>query len=167
MGFLSAYSGVETIDVGNGYWVKVKTCLAAAEKQRAEKALGSPTIDNSGQRSATLSITDFATELVVASILDWNLDDDNGAVWGLAPDAVKRKNIARLPSPVFDQIYEVVNGLNSPQNPADRQRFPDGGVGGDPDGHGGAGVAVELPAGAGAVEAPGAAPVGSGVPAVA
>lgn len=167
MGFLSAYSDTKTIDVGNGYWIKIKTCLSAAEKQRADKLLASPVIDSTGRQEAALDLPAFQNEMVTASIVDWNLDEDNGAIWGLAPDPVKRKNVARLPSPVFSQVLAAVDELNAPQKPADRQRFPDGGVGGDPDGDAGAAVVVDVPAGAGAVEAPRDAAVGVGVPAVA
>jgi hypothetical protein len=163
MGFLSAYSSTRKIDVGGGYWVEIKECLTIVEKQRAEKALSSgPVFDASGRGSAQMDMPAFHTEMVVASVTGWNLDEDDGTVWALTPEPVKRKNISRLPAPVFDRIFEAVNELNGPQPAKERAQFPEPGLGGDPDGDGGAAVAVDVLAGTADVAAPGAAPAGPG-----
>ena len=168
MGFLSAYSGTRRIDVGNGYWVEVKECLSITEKQRAEKALTTdPTVDMTGRGSAKLDMPAFHTEMLVHSIINWNLDEDDGTVWPLTPEPVKRKSIARLPAPVFDLIFEAVNDLNGPKPARERAQFPEPGQRSDPDGDGGAAVAGDVLGGAAAVAAPGAAPGGPGDPAVA
>jgi hypothetical protein len=135
MGFLSAYSGTRKIDVGGGYWVEVRECLSVIDKQRAEKALASnPTIDPIHNRgSAQMDMAAFENEMLTHSIVAWNLDEDDGTIWALTPDKAKRANIARLPSPVFDTIFKVVNELNGPQSPRERAQFPDPGGSGDPD----------------------------------
>lgn len=163
MGFLSAYSGTQKIDVGGGYWIEVRECLPIVDKQRAEKALASsPRVDMAGNGSISLDTVAFHNEMLFASIVDWNLDDDNGQPWLLAPDSEKRRNIARLPAPVFDQVWEVVNDLNGPRETADKVRFPESGVGGDQVGDGGAAEPADVRTGAAVVAAPGAAPDGFG-----
>lgn len=167
-GFLSAYSGTRRIDVGGGYWIEVKDCLSIAEKQRTERAMyGTPTVDLGGRASADLDLTGFHTEMLVQSIVAWNLDDEDGTVWPLTPDKVKRASIARLPGPVFDRVFKVVNDLNGPQKPQESAQFRDAGGCGDPDGDAGTGIPVDVLDGAAAVAAPGAAPGGPGVPSLA
>lgn len=156
MGFLSAYSGTRRIDLGGGYWVDVKTCLSIVEKQRAEKALTSdPTVDMSGRGTAKVDMPAYHNEMLVHSIAAWNLDEDDGTVWELTPEPVKRRNIARLPAPVFDAILKAVDELNGPQSTQERAQFPEPGVSGDPDGHPGAAVLGDVLGGAATVAAPG------------
>jgi hypothetical protein len=146
VGFLSAYATTKRIELDEHYFVVVKECLSMIEKQRAEKALGgsNPTIDMQGNGSARLDTAAFAVEMVAASIVEWNLDEDDGTAWALAPDNVKRRNLERLPAPVFDLIYQEVNALNGVRPKAEQVRFPAAGIGGDPDGDGGAGVAGDV-----------------------
>jgi hypothetical protein len=146
VGFLSAYSGTKRITIDGHYYAEVKECLSMIEKQRAEKALGgsTPTFDMNGHGSARLDTAAFAVEMVCASLVSWNFDEDDGTVWALSPDNVKRRNIARLPAPVFDAIYQEVNALNGPRAKDERVRFPDGGLGGDPDGLAGAAEPLDV-----------------------
>lgn len=168
MGFLSAYSGVERVDVGGGYWIEVLKCLSIMDKHRAEKALAStPKMDLAGNGSVNLDTVAFRNEMMAASITSWNLDDDNGQVWALSPDSVKRANIARLPAPVFDQVWQVVDGLNGPRERADQVRFPVPGGVGDPVGDLGAPVAADVRDGTAAMAATWAAPERFGIPPVA
>lgn len=163
MGFLSAYSGTQKIDVGEGYWIEVRECLSIIDKQRAEKALASsPKIDMTGNGTVSLDTVAFHNAMLEASIVGWNLDDDDSTVWALAPSNVKRDNIARLPAPVFDQVWQVVNDLNGPRERADQVRFPEPGIVGGPDGDGGSAVAEDVRGGTAVVAAPGAAPGGPG-----
>lgn len=158
MGFLSAYSGTRRIDLGGGYWVEVKECLSIVEKQRAEKVLSrDPVVDQNGRGTAKVDMPAFHNEMLYHSITSWNLDEDDGTVWPLSPEPVKRKNIARLPAAVFDRILEVVDELNGPQSSRERAQFPVPGVGGDPEWDAGPAVAVDVLAGDSAVEAAGAA----------
>lgn len=141
MGFLSAYSGTRRIDLDGHYYVVVKQCLSLMEKQRADRALGSTqTIDISGKQSATIDTGAYAIAMVTASIVEWNLDEEDGTVWLLSPEPVKRRNVERLPAPVFDRIYQEIDALNSPRSKDEQVRFPADGVGGDPDGDAGAGL---------------------------
>jgi len=163
MGFLSAYSSTQRIDVGDGYWIEVRECLPIMDKQRAEKALASsPRVDMAGNGSVSLDTVAFHNEMIAASIVNWNLDDDNGQVWALAPESVKRVNISRLPAPVFDQVWEVVDKLNGPRETAEKVRFPEPGVGSDQVGDGGAAEPADVRTGAAVLAAAGASPLGFG-----
>lgn len=129
MGFLSAYSGTHRLDVGGGYGIELKDCLSAVEKQRAEKALtGNPRVDLSGRAEAALDTTAFAVEMVVASIVGWDLDENDGTVWALEPEQVKRANVMRLPAPVFDAVFAAVNASNGPREKTEQVRFPEPGL---------------------------------------
>lgn len=159
MGFLSHYTGVQRIELDHDYWVDVKQCLSVVEKQRAETALASnPVMDMNGRGSAKLDITAFSNEMVCASVVGWNIDEDDGTVWALAPDRTKRANIARLPAPVFDTIWKTVNELNGPQSKDEKVRFHDDGVGRDQDGDGGSADPGDVQPGAAALAEAGPAP---------
>lgn len=167
-GFLSAYDGVERIEFGRGYWVEVKQCLTHAELQLAQAKMGASrqTIDESGRR-ATVDMNAFETELIVLSLVDWNLDDDKGEKWPLAPDRARRDSVARLPGSVASAIFQRCNELNGPQSKREAATFPGEVVGGDPDGDpGAAGIGV-VPDPAGLLGEARPDPGGSGVPAVA
>ena len=159
MGFLSHYSGIQRIELGNDYWIDIKNCLTVMEKQRAESALASnPVMDMNGRGSAKLDITAFSNEMVCASIVAWNLDNEDGTAWELAPDRAKRANIARLPAPVFDTVWKAVNELNGPQSKDDKVRFPVNGVGRDQDGDGGSAEPGDVQPGAAVLAEAGPAP---------
>lgn len=159
MGFLSHYSGVQRVELDADYWVDVKKCLTVAEKQRAESALTSnPVVDMNGHGTAKVDMPAFHNEMMFASIVDWNLDDEDGTKWALAPERIKRLNIARIPAPVFDQIWKVINELNGPQPKDERIRFPVDGVGSDPDGDAGTSDAGDVQLGGSTVAEAGSAP---------
>jgi hypothetical protein len=167
VGFLSAYSGTKRVDIDGRYWVDVLECLSIVDKQRAEKALATPRIDMNGQGDMALDTVAFHNVMMNASIIGWNLDDDDGTVWALTPARAKEANIARLPAPVYDQVWQVVDELNGPRERTEQVRFPGAGVGGDQVGDGGPAEPEQLLPGDATVAAPGAAPVGPGVPSVA
>lgn len=167
-GFLSAYDGVEHIDLGRGYWVDVKKCLSHAELQQAQAKMGASrqTVE-ANRQYATVDMNAFETELLALSIVDWNLDDEHGEKWPLAPDRSRRASIARLPGPVASQIYQVCNELNGPKAKRDAAQFPGEDLGGDSGGDAGAAGVGELPDPAGLLGEVGADPAGLGVASVA
>ena len=160
MGFLTAsgYEGTEEIDLGNGYWVKIKKCISQAEYQKVQDHLGGGkmSVNMDGNRFAQMDVGASQVELVVASVVDWNLDDDNGEKWPLAPPVALKASLARLPAPAFMKVFKACDELNGPRKGTDAVSFPDGPVGGDPDGDAGASGVPEVPDGAGVVEADGA-----------
>lgn len=153
MGFLSAYSGIRRVEIGDPdgkYWVDLKEHLSQGSKEKGDKALQHMQVVG-GKPQMSPDVVEFRQQLVLASIDDWNIDDDNGTVWPISMVSVKR-----LPSTVFDDLWEIVNETNKPRSSEERRQFPAGDVGGDPDGDGdGAGEPVDVPAEAGVLAAPG------------
>jgi hypothetical protein len=157
-GFLSAYEGTERVDLGRGYWADVKKCLSSAEMGAVEAAMGGrQRMDvGSGRQFVQLDTRAGRVEMVVASLIDWNLDGEDGTIWPLDPDKPpykpgcgRRQSVDRLPGPVFDKIWKRCDDLNGQDSGEDRARFPDPGELGDPDGDGGAAGPGGLPDGAG------------------
>lgn len=152
-GFLSAYEGTERIELGRGYWVDVKRCLSSAEYTPVEMALGSrqrPVANGKGQVTfGEINQHEAQVRMLLASIEDWNLDDD-GVKWPLSPEAAKRASIERLPSGVRMMVYKRCDDLNDPDE-AEQARFRDDGELGDLDGDGGASGADGVPVRAGDV----------------
>jgi hypothetical protein len=136
LGFLDSYEGEETVDVGNGYWIKVKKCLSSAEYKKVQAFFGAgrQTVTVGSSMSAQINPSAGQDELLLQSITAWNLDDADGTVWPLEPEKEKRASIGRLPSSVFMQIYQVCDEFNGPRKDAEAAQFPDEAVGGDPDG---------------------------------
>jgi hypothetical protein len=168
-GFLSAYDGVERIELGRGYWVDVKQCLSHAELQLAQGKMGAgrQTVEAGGRQYATLDMNAFETELIVLSLVDWNLTDQQGVLLPLTPDRARRDSVARLPGSVTSVIFKRCNELNGPQSTREAATFPDEAVGGDPDGDLGSPGAGVVPDPAGLLGEAGADPGRPGVPALA
>jgi hypothetical protein len=160
-GFLSAYETPERIilDKVRGYWVDVKQCLSSAEYAPVELALGSrhhiSATSNGKVQFSDIDQREAQIRMLIAGIVDWNLDEDNGDKWALAPEKVKRANIERMPVWMRMRIYSRLDELNGPPAEAEQARFPGGPVGGDPDGDGGAGDPAGLPDGEGVLAAAG------------
>lgn len=172
-GFLSAYEGTERIDLGDGYWVDVKKSLSSKEYAPVENALGgTQRIDltagqngskPSGRQSAVIDVRTGRTELVVASLVAWNLDDADGSVWPLDPDKPpykpgcgRRQSVDRLPESVFDRIWQRCDAMNGQPDPQEAATFPDPAERGDPDGDGGAAGPGPVPDGGGVLAEAGA-----------
>ena len=168
-GFLSAYDGVERIDLGRDYWVDVKKCLSHAELQRTQAKMGAgrQTVVATGRQYATSDMNAFENEMIVLSVVDWNLDDADGQKWPLQPEAARRASVARLPASVAAAIFQRCNELNGPRSNREAASFPGEGVGGDSGGQPGADGVGELPDPAGLLGEAGADLTGFGVAPVA
>lgn len=154
MGFLSAYSGVRRVEIGprepdGVYWVDLREHLSQGSKEKGDRALQTMHVVN-GRPQVTPDVVEYRQQLVLASIADWNLDDDNGQTW-----PVNMQSVKRLPGSVFDQLWAVIDETNAPLSTEERRRFPAGGLGGDPDGVGGAAVPVDVLDPAAVLAAPG------------
>lgn len=152
MGFLSAYSGVRRVEIGDPdskYWVDIKEHLSQGAKEKGDRALQQTHVVD-GKAQMTPDVVEFRQQLVLASIDGWNLDDDNGIVW-----PINMQNVKRLPAAVFDELWTVVDETNVPLSTAERRRFPAGDLGGDPDGDAGAGGPVDVLDSAAVLAAPG------------
>lgn len=159
MAFLDDYSGTERIDVGKGYWVDIKLCLSREEKRDANKYMSrmAAVQDDKTDKMVTRAVPDierYRDEVVLASIVDWNLDDKDG-VWQLSPPSAKRKNVNRLPEAVFDKVYKRANELNKSPEVDEQKTFRDDAEQRDHDADAvdeGAGDPGEVPDGAGILD---------------
>lgn len=157
MGFASKYEGVDRVDVGDGYWVDIKKALTWAESEAAEKAgfgfAVAPNLDDPKKTRTNVSIDPEAKmfEMVLASVVDWNLDNDDGSKWPLDYDRAleaagkakaagqgnawkspRRRSLERLPKPVADLLQAEVGKRNQAMDEAKAQSFRPGGGLGDP-----------------------------------
>lgn len=182
MDFLSLNEGTERIELGNGFWVDVKKCLTHEEKQFAQAKLGAgrQSVDMGGRRFAEVDPNGFETELIVQSLVDWNLTDKDGLLpldagarfagrgnenpW--PPGCPRRVSVARLPGWATTLIYNRCNELNGTDS-KEAATFPDRlGEGGEGRDGGAAGTAV-VPDPGGVLGAPGGDEGEPGHPAVA
>lgn len=134
MGFLSAYEGTQKVTVGDparGYWVELKEVLSQGAKEKAEQALQGRQRINGGDVIAQMDVARYRQLMVLASIKDWNLDDDGGRIW-----PINLQSVQRLPGVVFDQLWRLVDQFNEPADPAQQRQFPGTGDDGDQDGAG-------------------------------
>jgi hypothetical protein len=129
MGFLSAYSGTQKITVGDpsrGYWVELRETLSQGAKEKAEQALQGRQRINGGDVVAEMDVARYRQLMVLASVKDWNLDNDDQKIWPL-----NLQSVQRLPGVVFDELWKFVDNSNAARSSADQRQFPDTGDDGD------------------------------------
>jgi hypothetical protein len=169
-GFLeeSGYDGEDEIDLGRGYWARVKRCLSAEEMAYVQEAMGAGKqkvdVSNGGRQFAELNISASWHEMVVQSLISWNITESDGhTIWPLdaggkfagrdsqnpyPPNCPRRQSVRRLPDPTFKQIWERCDQLNSPKRGAEAASFPESDERGDQDGDGGTAGPAAVPDGA-------------------
>ena len=146
MGFLSAWDEPQRIDVSDladelpgTWWVDVKKCLPHDEADevlrllmRSTIKMGDPSGDGPGVRTAlsTDSVADQQAQIVVRSIIGWNLTDRNGVVLPFEKDESLENpyqplehSLKLLPSPVYDRVAKVVVDANT-ETKAETASFP-------------------------------------------
>jgi hypothetical protein len=151
MGFLSAYSGTRRVHIGDdtsAYWVELREHVSQGAKEGAERMLSNMLFVD-GKAQPNPDVARYRQMMVHASIENWNLDDDNGVIW-----PINLQNVKRLPGTVFDQLWAILDEIAAPADATERRQFPDAGVGGDQDGWGPAPEPLNVPDGARTVEAP-------------
>jgi hypothetical protein len=119
-GFLSGYSGFTRLTFGDEgeWWVEVRDHLRRGEFKSAQQALVRPIMRYEGvgdkataSTSGAIDTQSYQNELVISSIIAWNLTDEAGNELPLAPDAARRASVDLLPTEVFDRILDhVTNG---------------------------------------------------------
>lgn len=168
MGYLDdeSISGTTDVDLGRGYWVKVRNCLSREQMEVAESLLMSATIYRDSEGGARSNDTSaYRTYRVAASIVSWNLDDgegDQAQIWPYNSLEAITRGVKRLPDPAFIKIWQQVDAVNLPRTQEEQARFPAAGDDGDPAGP--AGAAVAEPATAGALALAGARTEPAGLP---
>jgi hypothetical protein len=135
-GFLSEYEGTERVELGGGYWVEIKKCLSRTEYQKVQDLLGGgrQTVNMSGTRLMQMDVGASQEEMLFQSVTDWNLDDEAGVKWPLAPEKDKRANIRRLPASAFLTVFQACDELNGPRAGKEAAQFPEGAERGAEDG---------------------------------
>lgn len=131
MGFLSAYDGTRKIAIGDperGYWVEVAEHVSQGAREDAEKALSNIVMVGSTAKPQP-NVARYRQLLVLASIRDWNLDDDQGNTW-----PIDLKHVQMLPGTEFDKLHDTIDKLNKPMDAQEQRQFPVEGVSGDQDG---------------------------------
>lgn len=128
MGFLSIYNQTDRVELGGGYYIDVKRFLSQAETARAEavrmsKDIRSEMDEKTGNAKATVIQYDaqaYNVEILVAAIVDWNLDDEQGVPLALPPyipgkttgedlaNRVRRESIGRLPEFAVKRVLEQI-----------------------------------------------------------
>ena len=146
MGFLSRYTGVDQLDLGDGYHVTLLQHLPGEEQEAAEaakvKAIATVSDDEGEQRSVEVATsTDMArytTLLLNAAIVSWNLTDERDVPLPLGTPDERLASIRRLHSGVRARLREHVeaNIKRAKQSTEDQQTFRGAGHGSGPDGEG-------------------------------
>lgn len=134
MGFLSAYEGTTKVSVGDptrGYWVELREVLSQGARQRAEQELMGRQQVSGSDVMMKMDVVGYRQMMLLASIKDWNLDEDNGQVW-----PINLKSIQRLPGPIFDQLWSIIDASNAPRSVADQRQFRESGDAGGENGSG-------------------------------
>ena len=130
MGFLSHYSDTERIDVtpvgveDGPYYVVIKKYLTGDEFEAAKRALSSVKIEDSNLTPEP-DIAAYQRELIVASVIDWNLTDENDQPLPLTPLPAKRTSVGKLPETVLSSLLIKINETNEPRTAAEKLSFPD------------------------------------------
>lgn len=148
MGFLTTYDGTERVELDGGYWVDLRKHLSTGAKETADRHLQTMTVVD-GKPCPAPDVVRARQQLVLASIDGWNLDDDNGHIWPINIQSVKR-----LPETVFDRLREKIEDLAAPLPAEERAQFPDESPDSDPHGHPRPAVATDVPDGTGTVQTP-------------
>lgn len=150
MGFLSAYEGTTRVTIGDperGYWVELRQVLSQGARQKAEQELMGRQQINGGDVLMKMDVVGYRQMMVLASIKDWNLDDDAGKIW-----PINLQSVQRLPGPVFDELWSTIDVSNAPRSVAEQRQFHDAGDAGREDGTGRTGESEPVLAEAAGVE---------------
>lgn len=124
MGYVSVYSGTDTITLPTNpkYFVKLRKCLSRAQLKQAEGMLTQAVIDMQGNGSIRPDVSGYRNAMVLFSLAEWNIDDEDGNVLPINPSTVDL-----LAGPDFDAVWNRVDKLNSEMEPEDQARFPEAG----------------------------------------
>ncbi len=124
MGFLSQWDRVERVYVDDKYWIDVQACLPSDEYDRIVAAA----MKENGDDSAGIGLS-MLKEMIYASVVDWNLDDDEGRKFPIDPHTI-RSVLRQSPAFVMNALREKVNAGNT-RSTEEAKTFPDDSKRGD------------------------------------
>ena len=126
--YLSRHNLTRTVDLGDGFWVEVKTHLSHGETKAAKRALMQATmrvVDDEQETSAKIDMVEYQQAKAFAAIIAWNLTDNEGNVLPLTPDDVKLASLDLMDDEDFDAVMAVVEGIKEKKKGgASDRKFP-------------------------------------------
>ena len=127
--YLSRHNAPVKVDLGDGFWVEVKTHLSHGETKAAKKALMKATlrmVDDEQETSAEIDMVEYQQAKAFAAIIAWNLTDDNGEVLPLTPDEARLASIDKMEDEDFDKVMVTIEGVKdkTKKGSAAEKRFP-------------------------------------------
>ena len=136
MGFFDLYSGTDKIDLADvgapGYHIEVRRFLSEEATIKVQRSsFGNAKLAPAGGITSDIQWGSFERAMVEQSVVAWNLDGPDGSVL-----PVKAENISKLPSVVFNKVFQHVNELNRPRTAEEQQAFRDSSGVGTEDGDG-------------------------------
>jgi hypothetical protein len=135
--YSSRYDKVQRIELGEDFWVDVKTCLTGAQRAAADAVrliygVEKGKDDNGGditRRVITkIDVEAYECELAIMSIVDWNITD-GGVKWPLSPESAKRAHYALLDKANKTTIEDACVELNREPTRSEGATFPGDGEG--------------------------------------
>jgi hypothetical protein len=123
MAFLSSYEGINRLKIGPSgldYYIDVREHVSYKQREAAEKALSEMQFSGT-QANVTPDVTRYRQLLMLAHIVEWNLDNEDGTIW-----PIDFEHIGMLPDDVFDQVWKQVDGQSDKRSKEAQRRFPDG-----------------------------------------
>lgn len=155
MGFTTKWAIPKTVDFSDftddpegTWWVRVRRSLSHAEDDKLTRKLVESTVQvESVQTSSGIvrrpkadanvsaaAALDYKDEVIVRSILEWNLTDDDDQVFPFGTPEEIRASLAQLPETVYDRLSKEISAAKKAREPEEEARFPSGDDGGDQSG---------------------------------
>ena len=113
--YLSRHDALQKVDLGDDFWVEVKTHLTHGETKTARRAMIKARLtitDEKSETSADIDMVEYQDAKVFAAIVNWNLTDASDNILPLQPDEAKAASIALLDDADFTKILAVVEGVS-------------------------------------------------------
>lgn len=114
----------QRVELSEDYYARIRR-LNREQLRRAEDALsdGDQRVTAGAEETRMrLDTAAYRDAMVRQSIIEWNLDDDEGQVW-----PIDTAHVNQLASADFETIWQAVNELNRGRSKDERQRFRAGG----------------------------------------
>jgi hypothetical protein len=121
MGFLRG--STERVDLGDGYFAVLRE-LTTDEYAPLEDMLAQISMSEQGV-SGSMNMAAYRRAMVAASLVEWNVDDDDDQVL-----PVGLESVGRLPIGAFETLSRAASKLNGSRSNREAAQFRDGRDGG-------------------------------------